>query len=272
MKYDNYMKAREIETKQPKSFTNWSSPKRNIFAAINDLRKCLASGYRARLIRALNEECEHPIILSKDEKSKDFRDYEFSIGTLRTKQEIRDDQSMSDFEKKLSLEYRSCFGKQEAIDKYYQTGVLSRGNFNGMGKSHLVKVSDMIEFLQRSNDPKDKEYARLWYHFVDETDDRHYQFYDTFRLKNVQQRQVKIFKHKLWVVQMLDKDEPELKLNLITRILLASITALVYPLKYIPRKSVLYMPEYTLYNFRVGNIICGFNVEFQIPKKFKFKD
>ena len=41
--------------------TNWSSPKTNIFAAMQDLRKCLASGNKARLIRARNEDCECPI-------------------------------------------------------------------------------------------------------------------------------------------------------------------------------------------------------------------
>ena len=250
--------------------TNWSSPKTNIIAAVNDLRKCLASGCKARLIRALNEECEFPILLSKDEISKDFRDYEFSIGTLRTKQEIRDDQSMSEFEKYLSLNYKANFGSAEAVEEYYATGKVTSANFFGMGRSHLVKVQDIIEFLQRSNDPKDKEYARMWYHYIDETDDRH--FYDTFRLKNRQQRQPKVFKHKLWVVQMVDSETEQPALSLGVRILMSIITGLVYPLKYVPRKSVLRMPEYTLYDFRVGDVINGFKVEFQLPKKFSFSN
>lgn len=249
--------------------TNWSSPKTNIIAAVNDLRKCLASGHKARLIRALNEECEFPILLSKDENSRDFRDYEFSIGTLRTKEEIKNDQSMSEFEKKLSLEYRSCFGDVDAIEKYYTTGVLSDGNFKGIGRSHLVKVTDMIEFLNASGKPKDKLHAENWMHYIDETDDRH--FYDTFRLKNKQQRTAKKFNHKLWVVQMIDSETEQPALTLGVRILMTIITTLVSPLKYVPRKSVLRMPEYTLYDFRIGDVVNGFKVEFQLPKKFSFK-
>ena len=249
--------------------TNWSSPKTNIFAAINDLRKCLASGYKARLIRARNEECEHPIVLSKEERSKDFRDYEFSMGTLRTKQEIKDDSSMSEFEKYLSLNYRTCYGEVEAMEKYYATGELSEGNFKGMGRSHLVKVSDMINYLNSTGKPNDKAYAENWMHFIDETDNRH--FYDTFRLKSKQQRMLKQFKHKLWVVQMLDKDTEQPALSLGIKIVMTIITWLVYPLKYVPQKSVLRMPEYTNYDFRIGDVIHGFKVEFQIPKKFSFR-
>lgn len=253
-----------------KLHTNWSSPKTNIIAAINDLRKCLAYGHKARLIRARNEECEHPIVLSKEERSKDFRDYEFSIGTLRTKQEIRDDSSMSDFEKYLSLNYKANFGSAESVEEYYSTGKVSKANFFGMGRSHLVKVQDIIEFLQRSNDPKDKEYARMWYHYIDETDDRH--FYDTFRLKSKQQRMLKQFKHKLWVVQMVDSDKEQPALSLGVKILMTIITGLVYPLKYVPQKSVLRMPEYTNYTFRIGSVVHGYEIEFQVPKKFSFSN
>ena len=99
--------------------TTWTSPKTNMIAAANDLRGCLASGHKARLIRIFNEDCMHPILLDKNELSKDFKEYEFSIGTLRTKAEIIADTSMSEFEKTLSLEYHACFGNADAVDKYY---------------------------------------------------------------------------------------------------------------------------------------------------------
>ncbi len=47
---------------------------------------------------------------------------------------------------------------------------------------------------------------------------------------------------------------------------------IVYPLRFIPKKMVLHMPEYTCYWFRVGSVVHGFCVEFQIPKKFSFRD
>lgn len=248
--------------------TNWTSPKTNIIAAANDLRKCLASGYKARLIRILNEDCQYPILLDKNELSKDFREYEFAIGTLRTKAEIKEDSSMSEFEKYLSLNYKACFGDADAAERYYKTGVLSSENFRGMGKSHLVKVSDMIEFLQRSNKAKDKEYARNWYHYTDQTDERH--FYDTFHLKNCQQRTPKVFKHKLWAVELLDKDAPAVKQPAIISTLMLLIKIAVYPLKYVPRKSVLNMDTYKVVTYRVGGVTTGYSVDIHIPKKFSF--
>jgi hypothetical protein len=249
--------------------TTWTSPKINIIAAVNDLRKCLASGYNARLIRILNEDCAHPILLDKDDEPKDFREYEFSIGTLRTRKEITEDTSMSEFEKTLSLEYHSCFGTQDAIDKYYQTGELSEGNFHGMGRSHLVKVQDMVDYLKRSDDPKDQEYAKLWEHYSDEEDVRH--FYDTFRLKNRQQRTTKIFKHKLWAVEMLGKDSPAISQPKLISVLMLLIKIIIYPAKFIPSRRVLVMDTYKVITYRIGDVTNGYSIDIHKPKKFSFR-
>lgn len=249
--------------------TTWTSPKTNMIAAANDLRGCLASGHKARLIRIFNEDCMHPILLDKNELSKDFKEYEFSIGTLRTKAEIIADTSMSEFEKTLSLEYHACFGNADAVDKYYQTGILSAGNFNGVGKSHLVKVSDMIEYLQRSTDPKDKERARLWYHYTDQTDERH--FYDTFRLKCAQYRTPRQFKHKLWAVEMLDKDTKALKQPVLINVLMSLIKIIIYPLKFVPSRRVLEMGNYKVITYRVGDVTNGYSIDIHKPKKFSFR-
>lgn len=251
--------------------TNWTSPKTNIIVAANDLRKCLASGYKARLIRILNEDCQYPILLDKDELSKDFREYEFSIGTLRTRAEIKADTSMSDFEKTLSLEYHACYGEQEAIDKYYQTGILSAGNFQGMGKSHLVKVSDMIDYLKKSDDKKDQKYAKEWEHYSTEEDTRH--FYDTFRLKCAQYRTPRQFKHKLWAVEMLNNNTEEvIRQPRAITVLMVLIKIIVYPTKFIPSKQVLDMGQYKWVNFRVGDVTNGYSIDIHIPKKFSFKN
>lgn len=250
--------------------TTWSSPKTNIITAANDLRKCLASGYKARLIRVLNEDCEHPILLDKDELSKDFREYEFSIGTLRTRAEIKADTSMSEFEKTLSLEYHACFGLEDAVKEYYETGVLSTDNFFGMGKSHLVKVSDMINFLQSSDDPKDHEWAKVWEHYSDDEDARH--FYDTFRLKSAQYRTPRTFKHKLWAVEMLDqKSEEVYQQPAALRALMTLIKIIVTPLKFIPERRVMDMGQYKWVNFRIGDVTNGYSIDIHIPKKFSFK-
>jgi hypothetical protein len=249
--------------------TSWTAPKTTLLQGMNDLRKCLAGGHRARLIRAWNHQCEFPQLLDKNEQPKDFREYEFSYGTLRTKEEIRNDNSLSDFEKTLSLEYHAVFGTEEAMNRYYATGELSKDNFNGMGRSHLVRVVDMVEFLLRSIDPKDQQWASNWMHYIDETDNRH--FYDTFRLKSVNYRKPKTFKHKLWVVQMLDKDEPLEKLSMIQRFIFASIVALVSPLKYFPERQRVDMGDYIWTTYRIGSVTNGFTVEIHRGKKFSFK-
>ena len=258
--------------KNPK--TTWTSPTANILIAANMLRKCLASGYKGRIIRILNEDCEHPILLDKNELSKDFREYDFSYGNLRTRAEIIADTSMSEFEKTLSLEYHVRFGTEEAVKQYYETGVLSDDNFIsiGVGKCHLVKVSDMIEFYMKSEDIRDHIYAKLFSHYTDEEDSVH--FYDRFTLKSAQYRTPKHFNHKLYAVEMLDKDLPDVKTlsPWYIRILMAIISIVVIPLKFIPEKSILRMPEYILYRFRIGSVTNVYSVEFQIPKKFQMRD
>ena len=250
--------------------TTWTSPTANIIIAVNQLRKYLASGYKARLIRIFNEDCEHPILLNKNELSTDFREYEFGYATLRTKAEILADTSMSNFEKKLSLEFHNCYGDEESMKQYYETGILTEGNFRGMGRSHLVRVSDMVDYLLKSDDKKDIEYAKVWEHYSSEEDKRH--FYDDFHLKSAQYRTPKHFNHKLYAIEMLDKDSPAIVNKWFIRALIAIITIVTTPLKYIPQKSILRMPEYTNYSFRVGSVVHGYRIEFQIPKKFNFKD
>jgi hypothetical protein len=254
--------------------THWTSPKKNFLAGMNDLRHCLASGYNARLIRARNEDCAHPLTVKN--RYSDFRCYEFAYGTLSTKNEILASTTMDDFEKELSLNYKACFGTEEAMNRYYETGVLSNDNFKGMGRSHLVKVSDMVEFFEKNNFESggDMERAKMFkeqYITGEQANNRH--FWDFFRLKNGYNHwNVIHFKHKLWVVEMLDKNEPKAKLPVTARIVIGIINVLTYPLKFIPRKSVLKMDEYTDYTFRIGSVRKGFSVQFQIPKKFSFKD
>jgi|ERR1035437_5591565 hypothetical protein len=252
--------------------TNWSSPKTNLISGINDLRKCLAFGYKAKLIRILNEDCQHPIQLDKDKLSKDFREYVFAYGTVTTKAEINADKAMSEFEKYLSLNYKICYGTEEAVEKYYATGILSSGNILTMGRSHLVKVSDFIDFLNKSKDKFDLDYldyAKQFYHYTDLTDDRH--FYDYFRLKNAQERTAKHFKHKLWAIEMCGKDEEIIKPKVMIRVIMTVINILLTPLKFIPERRVLIMPDYKWINYRVGDVTNGYSIDIHVPNKFSFK-
>ena len=178
---------------------------------------------------------------------------------------------MNSRKKELSLNYHSCFGEEEAIKRYYETGVLSAGNFKGMGKSHLVKVSDMVDYLKSSIDPKDHEWAKSWEHYSTEEDTRH--FYDTFRLKNRQERIAKHFNHKLWAVEMIKEDTEVYIQPVAISILLFLIKIIVYPTKFIPSRRVLVMDKYNykVVTYRIGDVINGYSIDIHIPKKFSFR-
>jgi hypothetical protein len=77
----------------------------------------------------------------------------------------------------------------------------------------------------------------------------------------------KHFKHKLWVV-VLYYNYPKIKVPVLVHIL----NVVAYPLKFIPEKSIMRMDNYSIYTFRIGSVINGYSVEFQIPKKFNFKN
>lgn len=246
--------------------TNWSSPKTNYFAALNDLRNALASGYSAKLVKKNNEDCEYPIRIRN--KDLTFRSYESSGSYMRTRSEILADASMSNLEKEIVLNYYNYFGTEEAIENYYKTGELSADNFKGMGRDHLVKITDMIEFLERLGNPRDKERIEMLkrqYITLEEAETRH--FYVSIRIKrSASVHVVKHFKHKLWVVELTGKAE-NIKMPFMVKIM----NGLYYPLKFIPKHSVLRMTEYSVHTFRVGAVTNGFAVEFHIPKKFGFK-
>lgn len=243
--------------------TNYSLPKTNILSALNCLRSALNSGHNARLIKMYNEDCAFPIKMENKYVESDFKKYEFNIAYISTRKEIQERTDLSDFEKYLSLNFKTCYGTQEALETYYNTGVLSAYNFKGIGRSYLVKVSDLIKF---HNDKGDWEYVEHFSHYdVNKPDRRH--FFDFFRLKKENDKwTVKNFKHKLWVVELLSNNEPKVKIPFMVHVL----NFLAYPLKFIPKRRVLRMSEYTYYSFRVGSVTNGYGIQFQIPKKFSF--
>jgi hypothetical protein len=253
--------------------TNWSTPSLSLFSAINSLRKALSSGYKAQLIRMVNEDCAYPILEDIKKLKQDFREYTGNGAYMQTREDILNNTSYSDFEKHLMLNYNTVFGTREAMLEYYQTGKLSKDNFFGAGISHLVKVSDMVEYLKANNqdgseteriDIFTKQYLTL------ETSGKK-QWYDNVKPINARNNRVpKKFNHKVWVVQILNEKQGKPNIPLYQRFLIKTFNMVLYPLKFIPVKSVLRMNEYSNYTFRIGDVVNGFSVEFQIPKKFKF--
>lgn len=76
------------------------------------------------------------------------------------------------------------------------------------------------------------------------------------------------FNYKVWVVEMLRDDIEAPKVPFMVHML----NIILYPLKFIPRKSVLLMPEYKLITFSVGAVCHGYRIEFHVPKNFSFND
>jgi hypothetical protein len=91
-------------------------------------------------------------------------------------------------------------------------------------------------------------------------------------LKSAQYKTPKYFTHKLYAVEMLEKNTPIRENLLAVRILMGLLTVLITPLKYIPKKSILIMDNYKMISYRIGDVINGYSVEFTIPKKFSFKN
>jgi hypothetical protein len=252
--------------------THWSSPSTSLFAGLLSLRSALASGNNAELIRLNNEDCQHPIMYKDDPKAVNFRGYKFQIGYQSTYNKILEGKE-SPWNQELTLNYTSVFGTEEAMNHYYKTGELSDDNSKGMGRNHLVKVDDLIAFYKNKPAQCTWEHQRaasLYAQYRDPaTRDKAF-FYDFFQKEHGNEWLVKKFKHKLWVVNMLDKDQPRVT-PLALRILNVLIEPLMFLMKYTPRKDVLRMKEYTNITYRVGGITNGFSVQFQIPKAFSFK-
>lgn len=245
--------------------TSWSSPDTNVFKAAIKLRKALSSGYNARLVKARNEDCQHPI--KEKKQDNDFRNYEFSIGYPTTKDGILAETHRSDFEKHLSLNYKTCYGTPEAVEKYYTTGVLSADNFKGVGRSHLVQIDDMISYLKSVGDTDRAKMFEDQYR-GNEANNKH--FWDFYRYKHGSPWAIKSFKRKLWVVETLDKNEPRAKQPLWMNIINILLLPLYFIMKYTPKKSVMKMKEYKNITYRIGGVTNGFKIEFQIPYKFGF--
>ena len=248
--------------------THWTTPKRNMFAGMLDLRSALAAGMNARLVKACNEDCSYPIKVRNS--ITDYRAYEFSIGLLKTRTQILADERMPEFEKQLSLTFKTCYGTQEAVDKYYERGILSSDNFNGVGRSHLVRVEDMVRHFFLSGDKERGKMFQDQYFGEDTGDETH--FFDHYRLKREHSvYTISRLKRKVWVVETL-KDTERVNLNWLMFTAIGLLNAFCFPLKYIPTKSVLRMDSYKCVTFRIGAVTNGLSVEFHIPKKFGFTE
>lgn len=241
--------------------TSWSKPRRNFLAGINCLRRALSTGMNAKLIRVRNEDCDYPILIKNEDK--DFRNFEFSIAYIASQASILADSTLSEFQKYLSLNYVTLYGQPEAVDHYYETGELSADNHCGIGTSHLVRVTDLVEMLKLSGDKDQIAMYELQYLTPGYENDKY--FFSFYRYNYGSMYATRKFRRKLWVVALLN-DEPKPR----TPVLVHVLNAVLNPMKYLPTRHVLKMDNYRVVTYRIGSIVNGFSVEFHVPKKFGF--
>jgi len=243
--------------------TNWSQPHTSIWKAVKSLQRALAAGQNARLVRMRNEDCEHPILTQNH--NKDFRNYKFSSGTLQTRKSIAENQYKSEFQKYLSLNYRTCYGTPEARQRYYETGLLSKDNIMGHGVSHLVEIRDLIRFMTVIGDER-AEMFRDQYLDPDTGEDMH--FFDNY-VSEASEYAPKKFRRKLWTVVLYHGHDAKKHMP-VMRGWMRLIGWIQAPLKYIPKKSVLQMDAYKVVTYRIGDVTNGLSIDIHIPKKFGF--
>ncbi len=245
--------------------TNYSTPNRTLIAALNTLRKALASGHRAKLVKARNEDCKFPIQTRLHDT--DFRNYESSGGHAASRRGIKEDDSMTDFQKHLSLNYVTCFGTPEAMEQYYNGSKLTPDNHKGVGCSHLVLVDDLITMLLESGHKPNSVGMYQRQYIIDGCDDVQH-FYNFYQYKHGSMYVAKEFKRRVWVVVLLKDNENTPR----TPVLVHVLNVLAVPLKFVPQRSVLKMDDYKCVTYRIGSVVNGFSVEFNIPKKFSFTE
>ena len=231
-----------------KTYTNWSEATLNPFKAIGNLISCLRDGNNAWIERQENGKQDYPLLEENPDLSKieywkcSMQPYSDDWET--TKQEILDDPKLLPMAKTLMTEYCTMFGSQQEYDAYLQTGV---AKFGGIGKQFFVKYDDLIK--QRKSEGTEMDGSTRFYPMVSPIE----------RYKQVSKTKRKVF--------VIVNDNKEARLPRWVR----AINVITYPLRFIPKRSVLRMDDYTNYTFSIGAVSNGYSVEFQIPKKFSFK-
>lgn len=247
--------------------TNWTTPRRNVFAAINDLRKALAAGYRAILVRIPNRDCEFPI--KTKQQDHDFRNYEFRVGYAASIKSIMEADSLTDFEKELSTNYVNRYGTPEAVEHYYETRELSADNDKGMGTSHLVHIEDYLEYLKDTGQhQRERMYRRQYYPAYGDSTTH---FFDFYKYKHGSPYAVKDPDKLVWTVGVLEDDEV-VNTNWLVLTCVGLLNFWLWPLKYVPKRSVLKMDSYKVVTYRVGSVTNGLSIDLHIPKKFSLKN
>lgn len=230
-----------------KTLTNWTEATRNPFKAISSLISCLQAGRNAWLELQENGNQEYPlreklIKESTDPCAWDCACQPFAQDWEERKEVILTSDSYSPMQKKFMTEYTSVFGSQEQYDNYLKTG---DADFRGIGRQYLIKYDDLARKRKEQGialSPKTR-------------------FYPMVSLKSRNKRP--LIKGKVLVV-CYNNDKVK------TPWWVSLINIVLYPFRFIPKRTVLRMPEYNVYTFRIGSVVNGFCIDIHLPKKFSF--
>lgn len=137
-----------------KVYTNWSEATTSYSAALAGLISAIEAGKNAWIEVRKNGEQDYPIMVPNP-KLNHPRAWTMSYSIPRNRTVLENHKFINNTEKDLTLNYTVAFGTQEAIDRYYETGILTSDNFRGMGICHAVKIEDAIEYRKNIDGYKD---------------------------------------------------------------------------------------------------------------------
>lgn len=140
--------------------TNWTTAMVNINEALLAVISCLDAGKNAWLEIRDNGDQEYPIQIVNPDLDNPFN-WEAYMGIPRcNKKHLNYSKPLNETEKILEDEYTQCFGTEEAIKIYQETGKITKGLINSMGISHPVRMSDAN--LYRKEISKDNYVYGSW--------------------------------------------------------------------------------------------------------------
>lgn len=144
-----------------KIYTNWTTATTNYAHALSGLISAIEAGKNAWIEIRRNGDQDYPLMIPNPNLDHP-KAWTMSYGTIRNEMDIINHKFLNETEKDLTNNYTTAFGSQEAVDRYYETGVLTKENFLGVGICHAVKIEDAIEY--RKNDDGYSNY-RHWVYF-----------------------------------------------------------------------------------------------------------
>ena len=127
------------------ALTSWTEATTDYVVALQSLISAVEAGKNAWIEIRKNGEQDFPIMIPNPALNHP-KAWTMCYATKRNEEDLLNHRYLNETEKELTYNYTTAFGEQEAIDRYYETGVLTKENFFGVGICHAVKIKDAIEY------------------------------------------------------------------------------------------------------------------------------